>query len=200
MQEDINSYFKNLGDMFSEIIVTDGENKELNLSKGIEKAIELITSQTVGGNKVIFIGNGGSASIASHMAVDFWKNGEIKALCFNDGPQLTCLSNDYGYQHVFEKPIRMFAQNGDILVAISSSGRSENILKAASAANEMGCKIITMSGFSPENSLRYSGGSINFYVPSSSYGFVEIIHLCICHCILDLIIEKKAEKLVEEEV
>lgn len=192
MQKNVISYFDGLEDIFSKVTVTDAEKNEFGLSKGIEKAIGLITFQSAKGNKVIFIGNGGSASIASHMAIDFWKNGGMKAVCFNDSAQLTCLSNDYGYQHVFEKPIKIFAQKGDVLVAISSSGRSENILKAVSAAREMGCKVITMSGFNSDNALYFSGGDINFYVPSLSYGYVEIVHLCFCHCILDLIIEAKA--------
>lgn len=121
------------------------------------------------------------------------------ALSFNDPAQLTCLSNDYGYKYVFEKPIKVFAAEGDILVAISSSGKSENILKAVSAARKIECKIITMSGFKPDNPLR-AGGDVNFYVSSTSYGFVEVIHQAICHCILDLIIERKVEKLVEEAV
>lgn len=200
MQINGNSYFKELNDIFSKIVVTNEEDGVFILGEGIEKAIDIITPKVSKGNKVIFVGNGGSASIASHMAIDFWKNGKMKAMCFNDGAQLTCLSNDYGYQHVFEKPIRVFAEKGDVLVAISSSGCSENILKAVSAGKEVGCRVITMSGFNPLNALRYSGGDLNFYVPSNSYGFVEIIHLCLCHCILDLIIERKAEKLVEKSI
>lgn len=199
MQEDIMNYFKDFNDILSNVIVTNVKNEGFNLNEGIENAIDLIMTQTAEENKVVFVGNGGSASISSHMAIDFWKNGEMKALSFNDPAQLTCLSNDYGYQYVFEKPIRMFADEGDILVAVSSSGRSENILKAVSASRDKKCKVITMSGFNPDNPLRASG-DLNFYVPSTSYGFVEVIHQVLCHCILDMIIEKKAEKLVEEAV
>ena len=92
------------------------------------------------------------------MAIDFWKNGGIKAISFNDGPQLTCIGNDYGYKHVFEKPIEMFTDFGDILVAISSSGRSENILLGVQAAKLKGCRIITLSGFDENNPLSSMGG------------------------------------------
>lgn len=200
MQEDIINYFRDFNNIFSRIVITDLVDKECDLTEGIEKAIRLIVTRAKSGNKVIFIGNGGSSSIASHMSTDFWKNGEIKAISFNDPAQLTCLSNDYGYSYVFEKPIRMFADSGDVLIAISSSGRSENIIRAVSAAKGIGCKVITMSGFKNDNPLRYSGGDLNFYVPSSSYGFVEVIHQALCHCILDLIIERKAQELVEETV
>ena len=134
--------------------------------------------------KIIFIGNGGSAGIASHQAVDYWKNGKIRAIAFNDAALLTCVSNDYGYAHVFEKPLEMFAQSQDILFAISSSGRSENIVRGVRAAKKTGCQVITFSGFALDNPLR-TLGDINFYVASQEYGPVEIAHLTLSHYLLD---------------
>ena len=95
----------------------------------------------------MIIGNGGSAGVASHMAVDFWKNGGVRAMTFNDAPVLTCVANDYSYEEVFEVPIRQFANPGDIAICISSSGSSINIRRGAKAAKEMGCHVITCSGF-----------------------------------------------------
>jgi len=138
---------------------------------------------------VIFIGNGGSAATASHQAIDYWKNGGMRAVAFNDASLLTCVSNDFGYQHVFEKPMEMFADAGDVLFAISSSGRSENILRGVAAATIKGCHVVTMSGFAPDNPLRRAG-YLNFYVPSQSYGYVEITHLSLCHCIVDCIVDE----------
>jgi D-sedoheptulose 7-phosphate isomerase len=135
----------------------------------------------------MFIGNGASVAISSHMATDCWKNGGIRAVAFNDGSLLTCISNDYGYKYVFEKPIEMFADNGDILIAISSSGKSENILKGVHTAKSKECNVITLSGFKDDNPLSVMG-DYNFYVPSQEYGPVEIIHHSICHSILDSII------------
>ena len=112
----------------------------------------------------------------------------MRAIAFNDAALLTCISNDFGYRHVFEKPIEMFAQKGDVLVAISSSGQSENILRAVEAAKKRGCEVLTLSGFAADNPLR-GKGSLNFYVSSNSYGHVEVVHHAICHCILDTIIE-----------
>ncbi len=166
------------------IRVTDGHGSLLGFSEGIEAAITLIRSKTDAKNKIMFIGNGGSAAIASHMSVDFWKNGGIRAVAFNDSSLLTCIGNDYGYRHVFEKPVEMFADKGDILVAISSSGRSENILLGVRAAREKGCAVITLSGFDDDNPLS-SMGDYNFYVPAKEYGPVEVLHHSICHCILD---------------
>lgn len=193
MGDKIFSYFEKLGKLLLTIQATDRDGVLLELPTGIDKAIELVVSRASFGRKVIFIGNGGSAAIASHQAMDCWRNGCIRAIAFNDPSLLTCISNDFGYQYVFEKPIEMFADVDDILIAISSSGRSENILRGVGAAKRKGCPIITMSGFNPDNPLR-STGNINFYVPSHSYGYVEISHLSLCHYIVDIIIENRAEK------
>ena len=180
------AYFKNLSNLLNEIETTGIKGKGISISGALKKSVDIIKKSAAKSNKVIFIGNGGSASIASHMAVDLWKNSRIKAVCFNDSAQLTCLSNDFGYRHVFEKPIEMFAESGDVLIAISSSGKSENILRGVKAARRKRCRIITMSGFKKDNTLRKTG-DLNFYVPSDSYGFVETTHSAICHCILDYI-------------
>lgn len=186
----VKNYYDDLSSGISKIRVTDLNGIDLTYARGIEEAIRLISKHIDPAHKIIFIGNGGSAAISSHMAVDFWKNGGIKAVSFNDGPQLTCLGNDYGYQYVFEKPIAMFAEPGDLLFAISSSGSSENILLGAQTAREKGCSIITLSGFDKDNPLSLAG-DLNFHVPSSSYGTVEVIHHSICHCILDSILQKQ---------
>lgn len=130
--------------------------------------------------RVFFVGNGGSAAIASHMAIDYAKNGGVKALALNDPAALTCLANDYGYEQVFAKQLGYHAQYGDVVVLVSSSGKSPNILKAAEAARFADCKLITLSGFEPTNPLRKLG-DINFFVPSHDYGCVEITHLAILH-------------------
>ena len=152
----------------------------------LDSVSSLVMAQTGAGGKIIFIGNGASASIASHMSTDYWKNGGMRAIAFNDAALLTCLSNDCGYENVFAKSIQMFADEGDILFAISSSGQSENILNGVRAARGMGAYVVTFSGFKIDNPL-CSMGDYNFHVPQSEYGAVEILHLSICHCILDII-------------
>ena len=134
--------------------------------------------------RLFFIGNGGSAAIASHMAADWMKNGDFPTFSFNDGSLMSCITNDLGYENSFWLPIDMHGAIGDVLFAISSSGRSKNILCAVEAAKGKKMNIITLSGFSPHNPLR-GMGQINFYVPSNVYGTVEIAHLAILHSILD---------------
>lgn len=190
MKEYIKDYMSKLCNFLESVLSTDMHGKRYELDEAIEKSIHAIIDRSRSGGKVIFIGNGASASIASHMAVDFWKNGGIRAISFNDSALLTCISNDYGYEHVFEKPIEMFAGAEDLLIAISSSGKSENIIRAALAARKRKTKVITLSGFNRDNPLRKLG-DINFYVPAKEYGYVEVIHHFICHCMGDMIIKHK---------
>lgn len=132
---------------------------------------------------LFFVGNGGSAAIASHMANDFSKNGGKHALAFNDASALTCLANDFGYEKVFEFPLNQHLRGLDVLIAISSSGESENIILAANVARRKAAALVTFTGFSPHNRLRKLGKQ-NIYVPSSDYGVVETMHLGMLHAVI----------------
>ncbi|MDX2285432.1 MAG: SIS domain-containing protein [Bacteroidia bacterium] len=134
--------------------------------------------------QLFIIGNGGSAGVAGHLAVDFLKNGNLRAMAFHDAPLLTCISNDCGYEEVFALPLSRFAGPGDLAICISSSGTSENILRGARTALDAGARVITCTGFRPDNPLR-SLGHLNYYVPSWSYGIVETLHQFIIHSFLD---------------
>jgi len=168
----------------NQIEVTDKKAKRYDFNAAIFYVVKKIKSASSKGGKIILIGNGGSASIASHLATDFLKNAKIPAMAFNDSSLLTCLSNDLGYSQVFAKPVEMLAKKGDVLFSISSSGKSKNILQATRKARDLGCFIVSLSSFKPDNPLKRMG-DINFYVPSDSYGYAEITHLAICHYIAD---------------
>src|SRR5262245_63959474 len=167
---------------------SDRQGNAVPLAVAIEWAVKAARRVTGQGDKIIFAGNGGSAAIASHMATDYSKNGGLRAWAMNDASMLTCLGNDYGYEHVFAKQIEFHGRPGDMLVAISSSGRSPNILNAVKAARKLGCTVLTMSGFKPDNPLRKMG-DMNVYLDSGAYGYVEIGHLALCHAILDYSME-----------
>ena len=186
-KENAKNFYSNLSNLLEKIRITQNDKKNLDFFDAINSLSRFVMEQTVAGKKIIFIGNGASASIASHMATDYWKNGGMRAVTFNDVALLTCLSNDCGYENVFSKSIGMFADEGDVLFAISSSGQSSNILNGARTAREKGVHVVTFSGFNADNPLRCMG-DFNFYVPDGTYGAVEILHLSICHCILDVII------------
>jgi D-sedoheptulose 7-phosphate isomerase len=185
VQERIDEYFGTLARLIRDTEVADRSRRPLSLACGFLMVRNAAHAAHDGGNKIMFIGNGGSASIASHLAIDFSKNRELRALAFNDPAALTCVANDLGYENVFAKPISVHARPGDLLIAISSSGRSPNMLAATAAAREHDCGVITFSGFDEDNDLRQVG-DVNFYVRSREYGFVEVAHLSLCHAVLDL--------------
>jgi D-sedoheptulose 7-phosphate isomerase len=171
-------------------VETTSSQNTLSTTEMVKKVVYRIEKLSQNGNQLFWVGNGGSAAIAEHSALDFLRTANIKSRAFNDGPLLTCLSNDFGYATVFQKPLEIFAAGGDVLVAISSSGSSVNILNAVSAATAIGCFLITLSGFAPDNPLRKLG-DINFYVPVCHYGYVELIHGILCHSFLDLLMEQR---------
>lgn len=185
MQYTIDRYFNVLGNLPLATTVTGRQGEPMSLDAAFTDLTRRVRQTHDLGNKLIFIGNGGSAAIASHMAIDYSKNGGIRSLAFNDAAALTCLSNDLGYDNVFAKQVDLHARPGDMLVAISSSGKSASIVKAADTARERGCYILTLSGFAQDNPLR-TFGDCNLFVDSGEYGFVEITHLALCHAVLDL--------------
>lgn len=190
MKESAHQYFASFHICVSKTQVQDEQGAAVGLDVALNQVTQSVLNTQPNKGKVIFIGNGGSASIASHQAVDLWKNGGVRAIAFNDASLLTCVSNDYGYEHVFEKPVEMFADKDDVLIAISSSGCSPNILRAVDMAKQKGCQVVTMSGFKSENPLRRKG-QLNFYVSSDSYGFVELSHLTLCHYVADQVMAHK---------
>lgn len=190
MNSSFQEYVQGLSTNFQKIEANAIDRSKLGVEEACSRVLHLIGETRGKRRKVIFVGNGGSAAIASHQAVDFWKNGGVRAIAFNDASLLTCISNDFGYEQVFDRPLAMFADEGDLLIAISSSGRSPNILRAVEQARVRGCRVVTLSGFRADNPLR-GRGDVNFYVPSESYGDVEISHLMICHHLADQLMAQK---------
>ena len=142
---------------------------------------------------VYFIGNGGSAGIAMHMTADFLKNGKMRTVSMYNPATLTCLGNDFGIEFIFSKQLEFLAHPGDLLVAISSSGNSPNILRAIETAKEKGCKVITLTGFREDNKVRQMG-DFNVYVPSMEYGIVEAVHNIILQQVVDILMEENREE------
>jgi D-sedoheptulose 7-phosphate isomerase len=137
-----------------------------------------------GGKTVYLIGNGASASMASHIAADLAKNVHVHTEVFSDLSLITAIANDLGYKEVFAEPLRRRMIKGDMLVAISSSGQSSNILRAVRQARSLGGYVITLSAMRPDNSL-LSQGMINFYLPASTYGMAETCHAALLHYWID---------------
>lgn len=153
----------------------------------LQKATEIILEVSKKGKKLIIAGNGGSAAMASHVSVDFTKAAGIRAINFNEADLLTCFANDYGYDRVFEKAVEFYGDEGDMLILISSSGNSANIVNAAKFAKGLNINVITFTGFNNNNTLRQLG-EINFWVDSRAYNIVEMTHHIWLLAIVDYII------------
>lgn len=154
---------------------------------------EIIRANKRGG-KVFIIGNGGSAAIASHAAIDLTKAANIPAITFNESSLLTCFANDYGYEYWVEKALEFYANRNDLVILISSSGQSKNILNGAKKTKKMGVRLVTFSGFSVKNPLKEMG-DINLWINSSKFNFVEIVHQNWILSIIDFIIDSKNKKI-----
>lgn len=141
--------------------------------------------------KILILGNGGSNAVASHIAEDFTKNYK-PSMSFSDAPMMSCFSNDFGWDAAYLIWLKRFYNEGDLVILISSSGESTNILSCAEWCQENNVPYITMSGFSQHNELRAYGWA-SFYVGSDIYGSVEITHLAILHTILDELMANRNE-------
>jgi D-sedoheptulose 7-phosphate isomerase len=139
------------------------------------------------GRKLMLAGNGASASIASHLATDFSKQGKVRAMAFNDANLITALGNDCGYENWIAKALDFYADKGDVLILISSSGKSPNVVKAAQHAKELGLYIAAFTGFAKDNPLG-AVSDINFWVDSRSYNIIECTHMIWLTAVVDLLI------------
>jgi D-sedoheptulose 7-phosphate isomerase len=184
-------YFEKLTELYEKIVATELSGAKIPLEAAIGKGVDILAGCSKAG-KIAIIGNGGSAAIASHVATDFIRSVGVPAAVFSDLALMTCISNDFGYDHVYERPLAVCLAPEDVLIAISSSGKSTNILRAVDVAKKKGIPVITMTGFSEDNPLR-TLGDLNFFVSSSHYGNVEIVHLSLCHCLSDTMIEKRKD-------
>ena len=141
--------------------------------------------------KILIFGNGGSAAIASHFSVDLTKNAKIRCTNYNEPDLITCFSNDFGYERWVEMAIKYYGNKGDVLIVISSSGKSKNMINACIAARKKKfSKIITLTGHLVNNPVKKLG-DINLWVNSKAYNYIENIHQFWLLSLVDLVIGKK---------
>ena len=182
------SYFSQYTDSLNaslrSVEVTDSKGTDLSIDEGLDRLCEYTRALLASGNKQFLIGNGASAAFADHMALDWTKNGRIPTMAFTGNAYLTAVANDIGYENAFAAGIEWYADPEDLLVAISSSGNSPNVIKAIEAAGKVGVHVVTLSGLRADNASRRIG-HLNLYVPAKTYGMVECIHQVILHMWLD---------------
>jgi len=175
------------------------ENQEKNIEEAY-KIFKTLIAQTSKNKGIVYvIGNGGSAGIASHFCTDLVKTLNIASMTLTDSNLLTCLSNDFGYQNSYMSSLKILMTKKDMLVAISSSGKSANIVNAANYAKEIDAKVVTLTGFGELNPLK-DIGNLNFYLNQSDYGLVEMGHFFILHSMVDLYDKISINKSIKTEV
>ena len=168
--------FSKINDCFFSNYFEKLNSKILDVNdKQLFAAIQLILKTNQNKKKLMIFGNGGSAAIASHIAVDFTKAVRIRATNYNEADLITCLSNDFGYQYWVSQAIEFYADKGDIIILISSSGTSSNIINGAKKANEMGLKVISFTGFKKDSEVS-KNSNLNFWVDSNEYNIIEMAH------------------------
>jgi D-sedoheptulose 7-phosphate isomerase len=178
--------------------MTDGKGLALPPDDAVAELCERTRELRKHGRRQFLCGNGASAAMANHMALDWTKNGGVPTVSFSDSAFLTAVSNDLGADETFCSPLRWYAGTGDQLVTISSSGNSPNILRAIAAARELGVSVITFSGLRADNRSRELG-DLNFYVPAKTYGVVECVHQVLLHLCLDRFMDVREWEKTEEQ-
>lgn len=171
---EINEYFEAISKY---IFMVDVNQLELLEQK--------ISETSKAGNKVIIVGNGGSAAIASHVSVDLTKACKIRSVNFNEADLLTCYANDYGYEHWVTEALKSYADAGDFIILISSSGRSANMVNGLRYIQKHKMSYATFTGFESNSELKKQS-AFNFWVNSKNYNVIEMTH----HIWLLSVIEK----------
>ena len=186
----MNTYIDELiSDIRRTIFIVGNAKKDQDYNSGMAMLIEKFTWHKKQASQIFFIGNGGSSAIASHMTADFMKNGGMNTYSLYDNAVTTCMGNDWGYEYIFSKPLEFLLRPDDLLIAISSSGNSQNIINAIEVAKRKDASVITLTGFEADNRVKQMG-DINVYVPSKKYGMVESVHNLILQQVVDEIMER----------
>ena len=179
---DYSSYLKQYNKSIYELINSVNANL-------IEQSVQLIQRSIHNKSKVYIVGNGGSASIASHVSVDFAKVARVPSSTFNNSNLITCFANDYGYENWVVEAIKAYTNINDLIILISSSGTSKNIVNAAQYCKDNNIDLITLSGFTKDNPLS-TLGNVNFHIESTEYNYIEMTHHIILLALVDIFAKK----------
>ena len=190
-------YLDEFIDSINNTVIEARSGGSFDYDQGMQRLVEYFHKVKKDKKGLFICGNGGSSGIAIHMTADFLKNGGFKVRSLMNASILTCIGNDLNYEYIFCKQLELMAAEGDVLIAISSSGNSENIIKSVETMRAIGGSVITFSGFDADNRLKKMG-DFNVYVPISHYGIVESIHNMMLQQIVDEIVERDGIALTQE--
>ena len=171
------------------MLVTDVAGRVLDIGVAFSRWSDCIQDSKEKNGTFFFCGNGASCTMAEHLSHDCFQNANMNTYTVSETAHLTAISNDLSYDDVFAYRIGRIGKENDVLITISSSGNSPNIIKAIKAAREKGLYIVTISGKGAGNMSRELG-DINFYVPLQTYGLVESAHAVLLHSLLDSYLDK----------
>jgi D-sedoheptulose 7-phosphate isomerase len=164
------------------------------LADPIARAGAALAEALRGGGKALACGNGGSAADAQHFAAELVNRFEVEraplaaVALTTDSSTLTSIANDYDYRQVFSKQVRAIARRGDVLLAISTSGNSANVLEAMAAAHELGVRVVAMTGNGGGRMAAALGPEdVHLCVPHKRTARIQEVHLLILHCLCDAI-------------
>ena len=157
----------------------------------INLIIQKILYTSKNNKKIIIAGNGGSSATASHVSVDLTKNAKIKCINFNEYDLITCFANDYGFENWLKKAIEFYGEKNDLLILISCSGNSKNLVNCIAASKKIGIDIVTFTGCEEKNTLKSKNVGLNIWVDSKDYNVIEINHHLILLSIVNELIDLK---------
>lgn len=181
-----NTYFRGLCSLLGSMQATRADGGTLTVNEAAEIVEKQVMSARRRARKVMLVGNGGSAAVVAHAHNDLCKAAGVRAMLFTEPALLTAHSNDESFDLAYARQVEQWADRGDVLIAVSSSGQSRNIITAAEVARDADASIVTLTGFRPDNPLRRFG-DVNFYSPSESYGHVELSHAVLLHYLTDAV-------------
>lgn len=173
-------YAQSITAMLNSLVVTDRSGNEMRREAGFRIWCDWTRQAQITQGSLFFVGNGASAAMASHTATDVGKSARVRTQVFTDPALMTAVANDVEYAEVFAEPLSWMMNAGDVLVAISSSGNSTNVIRAVAKARERKGHSVTLSAMQPGNTLRHTG-ELNFYLPAMTYGLAETTHAAILH-------------------
>lgn len=169
--------------------------KSCSFEAACKSSQDLIESVRREKKRIWWAGNGGSAAICSHLSQDVMNKLGIHSFFYGDTALLTCMANDFGYENVYSRPMENFVEPGDLMIAVSSSGNSQNILNCAELAKDKGMRLITLSGMKETNPLFQAPSDVSFLLLSDLYGIVETGHEAVLHGIIETLwIKTRTEK------
>lgn len=183
------NYFEDIKEALNQLIATDGNGNVLDTDEALEKWVDVCEEKRRERGMFFFCGNGASATMAEHMSHDCFQNADFLTQTCSETSHITAISNDVSYEDVFAYRIGKMLKETDMLITISSSGNSPNVIKAIKTAKELGVFVVTVSGKKEDNQSRKLG-DLNFYVPLETYGMVESAHAVLLHCWLDMYLDK----------